>query len=102
MSFREIYSRLKSWKRGSNESFSSVVKRVLLNLSSRAIAVILKVFPTFALRFFNHNLMCRRFSFAVTSSELSADEFLTFDEDQASLARAAGLSVWKGKNAQHA
>ena len=94
MSFREIYSRLKSWKRGSNESFSSVVKRVLLNLSSRAIAVILKVFPTFALRFFNHNLMCRRFSFAVTSSEL------TFDEDQANLTRAAGLPVWKGKNAQ--
>ena len=29
-----------------------------------------------------------------------ADEFLTFDEDQADLARAAGLPVWKGKNAQ--
>ena len=46
--------------------------------------------------------MCRLFSFAVTSSELSADEFLTFDEDQANLARAADLPVWKGKNAQHA
>jgi predicted nucleic acid-binding protein len=34
--------------------------------------------------------------------ETSADEFLTFDEDQANLARAAGLPVWKGKNAQHA
>jgi predicted nucleic acid-binding protein len=32
----------------------------------------------------------------------SADEFLIFDEDQANLARAAGLPVWKGKNAQHA
>ena len=34
--------------------------------------------------------------------ETRADEFLTFDEDQANLARAAGLPVWKGKNAQHA
>ena len=34
--------------------------------------------------------------------ETSADEFLTFDEDQANLARAAGLPVWIGKNAQHA
>ena len=34
--------------------------------------------------------------------ETGADEFLTFDEDQANLARAAGLPVWKGKNAQHA
>ena len=32
--------------------------------------------------------------------ETGADEFLTFDEDQANLARAAGLPVWKGKNAQ--
>lgn len=32
--------------------------------------------------------------------EVGADEFLTFDEDQASLACAAGLPVWKGKNAQ--
>ena len=30
--------------------------------------------------------------------ETGADEFLTFDEDQANLARAAALSVWKGKN----
>ena len=29
--------------------------------------------------------------------ETGADEFLTFDEDQANLARAAGPSVWKGK-----
>ncbi len=29
--------------------------------------------------------------------ETGADEFLTFDEDQANLARAAGLPVWKGK-----
>ena len=34
--------------------------------------------------------------------ETGADEFLTFDEDQSNLARAAGLPVWKGKNAQHA
>ena len=34
--------------------------------------------------------------------ETGADEFLNFDEDQANLARAAGLPVWKGKNAQHA
>lgn len=32
--------------------------------------------------------------------EVGADEFLTFDGDQANLARAAGLPVWKGKNAQ--
>jgi predicted nucleic acid-binding protein len=32
--------------------------------------------------------------------ETGADEFLTFDEDQANLAHAAGLPVWKGKNAQ--
>ena len=31
--------------------------------------------------------------------ETSADEFLTFDEDQANLALAAGLPVWKWKNA---
>lgn len=29
--------------------------------------------------------------------EVGADEFLTFDEDQANLARAAGLPVWKWK-----
>ena len=29
--------------------------------------------------------------------ETGADEFLTFDEDQANLAGAAGLPVWKGK-----
>ena len=29
--------------------------------------------------------------------ETGADEFLTFDEDQANLARAAGLPVWIGK-----
>ena len=34
--------------------------------------------------------------------ETSADEFLTFDEDQAHLALAAGLPVWKGKNARPA
>ena len=34
--------------------------------------------------------------------ETGADEFLTFNEDHANLARAAGLPVWKGKNAQHA
>lgn len=32
--------------------------------------------------------------------EVGADEFLTLDEDQANLARAAGLPVWKGKNAE--
>ena len=34
--------------------------------------------------------------------ETNADEFLTFDEDQAHLALAAGLPVWKGKNARPA
>jgi hypothetical protein len=29
--------------------------------------------------------------------ETGADEFLTFDEDQANLARASGLPVWIGK-----
>jgi predicted nucleic acid-binding protein len=28
--------------------------------------------------------------------EVGAEQFLTFDEDQASLAEAAGLVVWKG------
>ncbi len=32
--------------------------------------------------------------------ETGADEFLTFDEDQADLARAAGLPLYKGKNAR--
>ena len=30
------------------------------------------------------------------ASEIGADEFLTFDGDQANLARAAGLPVWNG------
>lgn len=34
--------------------------------------------------------------------ETGTEEFLTFDEDQANLARAAGLPVWKGKNAHTA
>ena len=29
--------------------------------------------------------------------EVGAEQFLTFDEDQAGLAKAAGLAVWKGK-----
>ena len=29
--------------------------------------------------------------------EVGGEQFLTFDEDQASLAEAAGLMVWKGK-----
>jgi predicted nucleic acid-binding protein len=31
--------------------------------------------------------------------ETGADEFLTFDREQADLTRAAGLPVWKWKNA---
>jgi predicted nucleic acid-binding protein len=30
--------------------------------------------------------------------EVGADQFLTFDEDQANLAEAAGFGVWKGNS----
>jgi hypothetical protein len=43
-----------------------------------------------------HREFCNLFRIAI-ACETDADEFLTFDEDQANLARAAGLPVWKGK-----
>jgi hypothetical protein len=43
-----------------------------------------------------HREFCNVFHIAI-ACETGADEFLTFDEDQANLARAADLPDWIGK-----